>query len=118
MWATLTVFDGPVAADGTYFFNYFQIEQSDAAGTYESFSCWAPYEAERESVPPEDVRVVNYYGELEFYQGQETVEKRTMEFINAEDKVPNVEEQIWKVVEEKLATSYATVYDGENKKSS
>ena len=41
-----------------------------------------------------------------------------MEFINAEDKVPTVEVQIWNVVEEKLATSYATVYDGETKKSS
>ena len=69
MWTTLTVYDGPVAADGTYFFNYFQIEQSDAPGTYESFSCWAPYEATRESVPPEDVRVVNYYGDLTFFQG-------------------------------------------------
>ena len=26
MWANLTVFDGPVPADDTYFFNYMQIE--------------------------------------------------------------------------------------------
>ena len=43
MWVTLEVYDGPQAADGTYFFNYFQVEQPDKAGTYESFSCWAPY---------------------------------------------------------------------------
>ena len=26
MWVTLEVYDGPQAADGTYFFNYFQVE--------------------------------------------------------------------------------------------
>ena len=108
MWVTLNVFDGPTAADGTYFFNYFQIEQSDKPGTYESFSCWAPYQAGRATVPPADITIVNYYGKRSFKQGVETVDGRAMEFVNAEDRVPRSEEQVWTTVDEKLETSYAS----------
>ena len=69
MWVTLEVFDGPLAADGTYFFNYFQVEQIGKPGTYESFSCWAPFKQGVPYVEPEYITVVNYYGDQTFKSG-------------------------------------------------
>ena len=62
MWANLTTYDGPVPADGTYFFQYMQIEQPIKPGTYESFSCWAQFNRETSYVPENEITVVNYYG--------------------------------------------------------
>ena len=36
-----------------------------------------------------------------------------MEFINAEERVPSVEDQVWIQPEEKLDTAYQTVIDGD-----
>ena len=69
MWVTLTVYDGPGADDGTYFFNYFQVEKPEIAGIYESFSCFLEYQRERTTVPNDEVNVINYYGDDTFKQG-------------------------------------------------
>ena len=93
MWVTLDVYEGPQVADGTYYFNYFQIEQLEKPGTYESFSCWAPYKQGASFVEPEYITVVNYYGEQTFKSGQANVDGRTMEFINAETITPDPSEE-------------------------
>ena len=117
MWVTLTVFDG-LAPDGTYFFNYFQVEQREKPGTYESFSCWAPYKQGEIAVPPEEITVANYYGKQTFETGQATVDGRAMEFINAETRTPDESENmIWKPVEAKLAESYKSDWDAPTQKS-
>ena len=90
MWANLTTYDGPVPADGTYFFQYMQIEQPIKPGTYESFSCWAQFNRETSYVPENEITVVNYYGTQRFSAGNVDVDGRIMEFINAETRVPGV----------------------------
>ena len=57
-------------------------------------------------MPENDVTIVNYYGTQRFSAGNVDVDGRIMEFINAEERVPSVEDQVWIKPEEKLETAY------------
>ena len=65
------------------------------------------------SVPLNDVTIVNYYGTQRFSAGQVDVDGRIMEFINAETRVPAVEDQVWDKPDERLDTSYQSVVQGQ-----
>ena len=51
-------------------------------------------------------------------QGQDVVDGRTMEFIDAETRTPTSDAQVWEVVDEKLVTSYASRYEPSESMSS
>ena len=57
-------------------------------------------------MPENDITIVNYYGTQRFSAGNVDVDGRIMEFINAEERVPSVEDQVWIKPEEKLDTAY------------